>query len=329
MPPSAAATAPRLFRSVDLDEARAELSRVYYPLRVAPAGSGQAFALSMRTVSLGSITVGRLLYGGDITKDCGELHTAYHINAPVAGEVVSTCGDQQVVATPSRAAIFGPTGRTVLDLWRAGSDQLCIKIDRRRLEGDLAERLERPLREPVRFRMGMDLTAPMGQSWLRAVHILATELETPGGLASQPLLAAEIERLIVDGLLWGQHHNYAESMRQPGRPPQPRTVRLAIELIESDPATSWSITELARAVGVSVRSLENGFRRYLGTTPLAYLHSCRLDRAHDDLRRSSIAETTVTDVAFRWGFSHLGRFARAYRERFGVNPSETLRLAGP
>jgi AraC family ethanolamine operon transcriptional activator len=34
---------------------------------------------------------------------------------------------------------------------------------------------------------------------------------------------------------------------------------------------------------------------------------------------------TVTEVAFRWGFWHLSRFAREYRSMFGESPSETLR----
>jgi AraC-like DNA-binding protein len=35
--------------------------------------------------------------------------------------------------------------------------------------------------------------------------------------------------------------------------------------------------------------------------------------------------TTVTEVALRFGFAHTGRFAAAYRRRYGQAPSATLR----
>jgi AraC-like DNA-binding protein len=33
----------------------------------------------------------------------------------------------------------------------------------------------------------------------------------------------------------------------------------------------------------------------------------------------------VGEVAYRWGFTHLDRFAGAYAKRFGETPSATLR----
>jgi AraC-like DNA-binding protein len=50
----------------------------------------------------------------------------------------------------------------------------------------------------------------------------------------------------------------------------------------------------------------------------------RLDRAQAQLSRPPSADTTVADIAHRWGFAHLGRFAAAYRARFGSTPSQTL-----
>jgi transcriptional regulator GlxA family with amidase domain len=87
--------------------------------------------------------------------------------------------------------------------------------------------------------------------------------------------------------------------------------------------TPITIGALADAAGVSARTLFEGFRRFRGTTPMAQLKAVRLVRAYEELRMSP--DESVTDVSVKWGFVHLGRFARAYRRRFGELPSETLR----
>jgi AraC-like DNA-binding protein len=50
----------------------------------------------------------------------------------------------------------------------------------------------------------------------------------------------------------------------------------------------------------------------------------RLDQARQQLLHAA-ASTSVTDVAARCGFNHLGRFAAWYRHRYGESPSATLR----
>jgi len=59
---------------------------------------------------------------------------------------------------------------------------------------------------------------------------------------------------------------------------------------------------------------------------MLYLRDRRLERAHEDLTDAIPSDgVTVTDVAERWGFHHLGSFAALYRNRWGESPSETLR----
>ncbi|MEV4641431.1 helix-turn-helix transcriptional regulator [Actinoplanes sp. NPDC049548] len=101
-------------------------------------------------------------------------------------------------------------------------------------------------------------------------------------------------------------------------------MRRAIEAVHAHPEHPFTAADLALAAGVSVRTLQAGFRRYVGCSPMAYLRQVRLSRAHDDLCAADPSRTTVGEIAYRWGFFHLGRFAAAYRSRYHSTPSETL-----
>jgi transcriptional regulator GlxA family with amidase domain len=84
-------------------------------------------------------------------------------------------------------------------------------------------------------------------------------------------------------------------------------------------------SELARAAGVSIRTISRGFREHHGVSPMVWLKERRLEAAQSELRDAVPGEVTVTDVALRYGFENPGRFAAEYRQRFGENPSQTLR----
>ncbi len=85
-----------------------------------------------------------------------------------------------------------------------------------------------------------------------------------------------------------------------------------------------SMVELCTALSVSRRTLEYAFRTYVDMSPLAYLRRCRLNRARAVLREADASVESVTAVALRFGFLHLGRFARDYKSLFDESPSQTL-----
>ncbi|WP_417679993.1 helix-turn-helix domain-containing protein [Roseibium sp.] len=85
-----------------------------------------------------------------------------------------------------------------------------------------------------------------------------------------------------------------------------------------------TIVDICTALGVSERTLRYAFREYVGLSPVAYLRACRLNRVRAVLAVSDPRETTITQVAMRFGFLHLGRFAGDYKRMFGEMPSVTL-----
>jgi AraC-like DNA-binding protein len=109
-----------------------------------------------------------------------------------------------------------------------------------------------------------------------------------------------------------------------GRELLPRGLKKAIEWLEAEPARPWRVGELAALCGVAPRTLQKHFHRFLDQAPLAFLRDLRFDRARRELLRG-VHDTSITEIATRCGFVHLGRFAIQYRRRYGESPSETLR----
>ena len=118
---------------------------------------------------------------------------------------------------------------------------------------------------------------------------------------------------------------------QPGDLPAvlalPRNARLraAVEYIHDHAAEPVTVADLSAASGLSVRSVQESFRRVFDVSPLTYLRQVRLDRVRAELLELDPSLGAVGDVARRWGFAHLGRFSASYAERFGEYPKQTLR----
>jgi AraC-like DNA-binding protein len=88
-----------------------------------------------------------------------------------------------------------------------------------------------------------------------------------------------------------------------------------------------STFEICAATGVPERTLRKCCVKFLGLSPSRYILLRRLNLVRARLRRADPATATVAEVAFRYHFSELGRFAADYRALFGETPSETLKKA--
>lgn len=106
-------------------------------------------------------------------------------------------------------------------------------------------------------------------------------------------------------------------------------VRLACRFMQANAHLDIGLSEIAQAARLSSRGLQHAFKKQVGMSPLAYLRTVRLARAHNELRASNPGEkATVNEIARRWHFTHLSRFAARYQEKYGHYPAETLRECG-
>lgn len=116
--------------------------------------------------------------------------------------------------------------------------------------------------------------------------------------------------------------------RVPERPPA-LSVRHSIalrarEFMRAHVEEPITVEDLCAALGISRRTLQYSFEDVFQVNPAAYLRAFRLNGVRRALRRADPARDSVQDIAARWGFWHLSRFAQYYREMFGELPSDTL-----
>ena len=320
-------------RSSDLDETRHVLARYFYTNFIDLLEPRVPLATHLTVTRLGPSTLGDVRFGTDLRLWFGELG-AYHVSVPLAGQVLWRQGGGDVrLATPSNALVCQPVGDTRLERFTGDGHVLALKIDRQALESQLARMLDAQVRSPVALGPGMDLSRGRGRTWADLVRLLATDAGAatgPGGLAHHPLVGAQLQETLLRGLLLAADHPYRELLDDAVPPaPAPQSIRRAMDAMHAHPECPFTVSQLAEIADVSQRSLQRGFQRHAGLSPLAYLSQVRLARVHEDLSRSDPALVTVTEIAYRWGFVHMGRFAGAYRRRYGQSPSQTLRAIRP
>ena len=307
--------------TTDKDEAQERISAVFSSHTLEVVGPDADLDVVLRARRTDSITVADLRHGTEVVVRPGRLESYYEINIPLRGFTVSQSGPDEIRSEPERAAILAPTEESSMR-WSADCAQIAVKVSRAVVDRTVENTRGYPPDEAVHFAIGFDIGSGPGRNWVRAVALLRDAIDT----GAPDLVVRPLEELVVGQLLAAQPNNFSGRLAGDPRPARPRMVSRVIELIESDPAAPLTVSDMARVAATGVRTLQAAFADYLGLTPMEYLRNVRLARAHQDLIAAVPGDgQTVGDIAYRWGFGHVARFAATYRERYGCPPSATLR----
>lgn len=309
----------------DVEEARDYITDVYIPHDL-ETRDGKVLDFRLRYLASERLTVGHLVYGADAELLVPPMRDCYHMNLTLHGQtMVSQGGRRACTRATSSGVLFNPTDPFTVR-WSPDAVQYAVKLPRRSVEAHLSKLINQPVERPISFDLGVDLTSAAGQSLLSTVHFLRQELARPGGIATMPAARDQLESLVLTQLLLTIPNNYTDQLRAPEAPARHGHIRRVVDLIEAQPERDLTLAELADAAGTTARALQRGFKEVVGMSPTAYVRAVRLDRVHEELLHHC-GTASVTDIAMKWGFFHLGRFAQQYRERFGVLPSQTARRA--
>lgn len=321
-----------VFRCSDLGQSQAYLRKtiIDHELR---CGDGEVdSALYMAGTSRVKMMV--LRYGPEVEIKPRPFDGFSLVQIPLRGSTEIDCDGQRVALVPGQSAMISPRRQLRL-IWSRDCEQLIVRVPhslawsavqaREKWRNTLQHRPSQ-LFSPITM-----IDGSAGTSWNGLVQILIdlaagaraagdynhaawTEHNEIGLAVFLLTLQQELQenaRIGLDGMF---HDSRASTGR--GDP-----LVAAEKYVRARLCAPIALEDLARAAGVSARTLHIYCKRQHGIGPMEWLRNLRLDVARDKLQQSRTAQ--VTDVATTCGFGHLGRFSAYYRERFGELPRDT------
>lgn len=288
---------------------------------------GAPFFMELRHTQPSAVTLGAATIEAWVSAHVDEPRSYYLVLLPLAGRFRLLLDDQEWVCTAGRGGICSPADPFEVRL-EGLTQLLCVRVEREAVRASLRALLgESPTADPWFFPQ-LDLEDDRIASFERlafqlcresAVHAASVRKDGRGG----PLFLDQLQQSLVTLLLECQPHTYSDEVREGRRDRPSCALERALDFLRRHLEEPLTVEDLAEAAGVSPRTLFRDFKKEIGASPMEVLREERLERIHQELSEPA-AGTSVTEVAFRWGFNHLGRLAAFYRERYGESPSDTL-----
>lgn len=313
----------RLFDTRDADEAQFLCGRVFSPHRLrllAPAGSLHA---RMDHLAVGALSLSRLTWQAPVSVDPGALEDFYLLCLPTRGQIEYCHGNQAYQATPGQLALVGG-GQRFHFTASQGYEQIVVRIEKTAMDAAWAALAGAAPREAICFHSDVPTDSSTWPAIAPALALIAEAARGDLDVAALPHLHARLEELLLTTLLLRQPHSQLLPRRPSDGGAASPTLRKAkaymIERLE-EPVT---LTALAQGIGVPARTIQSAFHAAEGTGPMQWLRTRRLHAVRQALLSADGSVPRVADTALRFGFWHLGEFARHYRRAFDETPRATL-----
>jgi AraC-like DNA-binding protein len=240
-----------------------------------------------------------------------------------AGGLILPGSDEPVIGNATTGLIYSVAPGTRLT---AGDQQsrLYLRLPTAFVRRKLEVVLDGQQVGSIAFQPVFDQTRGAGATIRRLSDFLFAELQHSDTLLTNEIVIRSFEENLALCLLLGLPHNYSERLQRQKAAAAPGNVRRAEAFMEANASMPLSIAEIAEAAGCGVRALQIAFHRFRGTTPMRVLQQARLEQARTEMLRPGQTQS-LARIAAEHGFSSPTQFARFFRRKYGVYPSELLR----
>ena len=314
----------KLNASREWAQVNAFCNRVYMPLAARPLVAGADPNATLRTLSIGRIVLSRFCFGVPTKADDFDPSSGNIIVVnTMRGSVRHPLDDGVSIDTQPGDSYVVDCSRT--DYWNVadGSDlQFNLTIPHALME-ETAHRWYGFVPEDDLWTKR--LVFGRGHSaWLSLLDYATRSVDARSEGIASPLIERRIEETLCLELLRGWAEQSGLNLETGARGAAPRYVREAERLMTEQAHEAPTVSDIAAQLGISTRSLSEGFRRFRGITPHDYLTARRLDGLRKALEQAPPGET-VSSIAAALGYVNLTAMTVSYRQRFGESPHQTLR----
>lgn len=312
-----------LFSHHDISETCREVGQIFKPHALTISKKNKNFSASMHHIQKGALSLSRLEYGADVIIEPNHLDQFYLIQVPMGGYAEIEFAKQRFISYNNVASLISPD-QAVRMQWHANSPQLILKINKQEFLQHCKQHLPDINSKGIVFDPRLDLSTQGGSYFLQLLSTVMDALDHEQHPLHHPMAFKQFESSLFNALIYGQPNDALHQINATAEKTiSPYFVKRTEEYIRANLHEALNIEMMAEQAGVSVRTLFSGFKTYLNTTPMHYLRELRFEQVHEELMRND--QLSVTDVAFKWGFTHLGRFSQEYKQRYGELPSMTRR----
>lgn len=319
-------SAHRLFRTTELDEARAIVAGKFCDHRLNIAAKPEAFDACHHRAEGRAASLNYIRYGADVRIEPGELESFYLIQIPLSGVADIDNRRGEVQTRQGLGSVLNPHLDTKMR-WREGCAQLLLQVDAGTLKQE-AERLTgAAIPDTVTFETAVDEKRPGTADWVRKLKT-CFDLAEKNAVFSQYNESTQmwIERELIADFLRSQPSNISTLIAAAPGTMCNIHLRRAVRFIHANLPRPITVSDIAEASGTTPRSLQLYFQSEFGVSPMRYLKRQRLILARSLILQSR-GGCALGDIVFQAGFSHFGRFSAEYRTRYGETPSETRQRA--
>ena len=305
-----------------LDELESFHSRETEPRSWSYLQSKKAALFKISRLKLRSTEIYNCSFGSAI-RGISEPLNSFQLILPLEGQIVTRHSNQNLEVQPGFAAIQCP-GHCADNCWDDQSQALVVRIGTTSLEPLISRRCLETMRSG---RCLVSTNQGLGQSFYYLLNQIFSEYDDATEMANMKDISARnsLEDLMLYCLALTLENQF---MDRPNTPEEmkllPSSLRLILDYIYANLDQPMTLTDLTEVTGVSSRSLQKSFAKHIGKGPLAFIRAAKLTKVREQLLKASPNDTSVTHIAMRWGFYHLGDFSRYYLVQFGEHPSETL-----